>query len=71
MNSFSIWHLLIAIVWLLITTVPFIKILPRAGISSWLAVLGIIPFMPIVFLWVLALRTWPGDASNPANPQNT
>jgi hypothetical protein len=63
MGSYSVWHWLIVLFWLAVTTLPFIRILPRAGISSWVAVLGIIPFMPVVLLWVLALKRWPGDST--------
>ena len=58
------------LIWLLIiaalTIVPFWKILPRAGLSPWLALVTIIPLGTLVLLWVLAFKRWPGDAGEGA-----
>ena len=62
MGSFSLWHWLIVLGYLASVTVPFIKIFPRAGIPGWIGVFGIIPFVPLVFLWMLAFKHWPSDA---------
>jgi hypothetical protein len=61
MGSMSIWHWLIFLFVAASTTVPFIKIFPRAGIPSWVGVFGLIPVVPLVFLWILAFKKWPGD----------
>ncbi|MBY4895198.1 hypothetical protein KUL25_20745 [Rhodobacteraceae bacterium N5(2021)] len=52
---------LILLIMLVLIVVPFWKILPRAGIASWVALFAILPFVPFVLLWVLALKKWPGD----------
>jgi hypothetical protein len=61
MGSFSIWHWLILIILFLLIVVPFMKILPRAGIPGWIGIFAIIPFVSVILLWVLALKRWPGD----------
>ena len=45
----------------ILIVVPFWRILPRAGIPSWVALLSILPFVAIILLWILAFRPWPGD----------
>jgi hypothetical protein len=52
------------LVWLLLAAlvvIPFWKILPRAGLSSWWALVALFPLFQLVLLWVLAFKTWPGD----------
>jgi len=41
--------------------VPFWKLLPRAGLPSWLSLLAVLPLVAIILLWVLAFRRWPED----------
>ena len=43
--------------------IPFWRILPRAGISSWVALVAVVPLGALVLLWVLAFKRWPGDAA--------
>ena len=62
MGSFSIWHWLIVIVYILFWVVPFWRIFPRAGWPSPLSLLMLIPLVNLVLLWVLAFKRWPGDA---------
>jgi hypothetical protein len=61
MDTFSVWHWLILVILFLLIVVPFMKILPRAGIPGWIGLRAIIPFVPFILLWVLALKKWPGD----------
>ena len=61
MGVLSTWHWLVLIVFIATATVPFFKIFPRAGIPAWVAVLGVLPIVPLIFLWVLAFKKWPGD----------
>lgn len=62
MGSFSIWHWLIAIVWLLAVGLPLSKILRRIGFSGWWTILAFIPIANIIGLWVLAVTAWPKEA---------
>ena len=62
MGSFSIWHWLIALIYIVVWIVPFWKIFPRAGWPSALSLLMLIPLLNFVLLWVLAFKRWPGEA---------
>ncbi|MGF1553004.1 MAG: hypothetical protein ACFBWO_10965 [Paracoccaceae bacterium] len=55
-------NLVILVVVAALTITSFWRILPRAGISPWFAVVSIIPLGALVLLLVLAFRPWPGDA---------
>jgi hypothetical protein len=46
-----------AVLWI----VPLWFLLPRAGMSQYLSLLGIIPLAGMILLWILALKRWPGD----------
>lgn len=61
MGSLSVFHWLIVLIVIATITIPFIKLFPRAGLPAWLGVFGIVPFVALVFLWVLAFKRWPGD----------
>jgi len=54
--------LLIILLFLVLHIVPFMKLLPRAGISGWLGIIAVIPLGALILLWVLAFMKWPGDA---------
>ncbi len=47
--------------WFLILTVPFVFILRRVGLSRWWAIMGFIPLVNIIALWVFAFISWPVD----------
>ena len=57
----SMWHWIIVLTYLASVTIPFYKIFPRAGVPGWFAFFGLIPFVPLVFLWALAFMKWPED----------
>ncbi|XHS78308.1 hypothetical protein ACFJGW_21765 [Burkholderiaceae bacterium UC74_6] len=59
MGSFSIWHLIVVLVWLAVLQYPIWRILSKAGYSGALSFLAWIPLLNIVFLWVFALSSWP------------
>ncbi len=61
MGSFSIWHWLIVVVWLVAVGWPTARILKRIGFSGWWVILAFIPLANIIGLWVLALTRWPRD----------
>ena len=67
MGSFSVFHWLVLAIFAATVTIPFMKILPRAGIPGWVGIFGIVPVVPLVFLWVLALKKWPSDRDNNNN----
>ena len=45
----------------LLIVVPFTRILPRAGIPFWVALFAIVPFGPVLLLWIVAFSPWPRD----------
>jgi hypothetical protein len=61
MGSFSIWHWLIVLIVIIGMIVPFWKIFKRTGIPPVLSIFSIVPFVPFVFLWIIALKRWPND----------
>ena len=58
MNTFSIWHWLVLIL-LVLPVWFFAKAVKKAGYSSWWALLGFVPIVNLVMLWVLAYAKWP------------
>lgn len=63
MGAISLAHLIILLVIAVAVVVPFTKLLPRAGIPSWVAVFALVPIGPLILLWVLAFKRWPGDSA--------
>jgi hypothetical protein len=59
-QSLALWLSAYVVLKLLIV-VPFVRIVSRAGMPFWIALFAIVPFVPIVLLWVLAFTRWPGD----------
>jgi len=41
----------------------FARALPRAGLTAWLAILALLPFVGLVMLFALAFSRWPGGAA--------
>ena len=65
MHSFSIWHWLIALIFLLIFFWPLWKIVGRTGHPAILAILFLIPIANIFLVWFLALSKWPALERKP------
>ncbi|MBW3098867.1 hypothetical protein [Pseudohoeflea coraliihabitans] len=57
----SLWHWLIAALWIALFVIPLWRVLPRAGLTKWLALIGIVPFGAVAMWWILAFKQWPGD----------
>jgi hypothetical protein len=53
MPAFSVWHLLILVITVL-NVAAFWRLLPKARILRWLAILAIIPFVVEIYLWIVA-----------------
>jgi hypothetical protein len=45
-----------AIIMAVLLVVPFWRLLPKFGISSWVALVSIIPLGALVLLWIIAFR---------------
>ena len=65
MPMLPIWGLLslmnsvVVLVVLGIFLVPIVAILRRAGYSGWWALLGYVPLVNILALWIFAFARWP------------
>jgi hypothetical protein len=64
MGSLSIWHWLILILWIAAFLVPCWRIVSKAGFNGALSLLGLIPLVNIVMLWVFAFVKWPNERPN-------
>jgi hypothetical protein len=58
MGSFSIWHWIIVLLFLLPLWF-FSRGVAKAGFSPWWALLGVVPLINIIMLWVFAYAKWP------------
>jgi uncharacterized membrane protein YhaH (DUF805 family) len=58
-ESFSVWHVLIFLIGFLVVVVPYVKIIQKAGYSGWWVIVGFIPVVNLIMLWVFALARWP------------
>ena len=64
MAEFHIWNWIVVLTVLLLPiliVIPFWQLLPRAGIPGPVALLALIPFVPLILLWILAFKRWPQD----------
>ena len=43
--------------------IPLYRLLPRAGMNPNLAILGVVPILGTVLLWILAFKRWPSDGA--------
>lgn len=59
MGSFSIWHWLIITIVLAVPSALFARIVVRAGLSGWWALIGLVPLINLIALWVFAFSAWP------------
>jgi len=62
MDSFSLWHWLILLIFL--GTVVFglwmmARVAAKAGYSGWWALLTMLPLLNFVMVWVFAFADWP------------
>ena len=55
----SIWHWLVILFILVGYMVPLWRIVSKAGFAGALALLGLVPLVNIVMLWVFAFVRWP------------
>jgi hypothetical protein len=64
MGSFSIWHWIVVLFWLAILIVPTWRIVKRAGFPGALSLLGLVPVVNIILLWVFAFVKWPNQRTD-------
>jgi len=61
MSSFSLAHWLIVLVLVASWLIPGAIILKRLGLSRWWVLLGVVPVVGLLSLWLLAFAKWPYD----------
>jgi hypothetical protein len=44
-------------------SVPIARIFKRVGLSPWLSILAIVPFVNLFGLWLFAFTPWPSDSA--------
>jgi hypothetical protein len=58
---FAFWALLsLVVIW------PAGRICMRAGLSPYLGILAVVPFVNLFLLWYVAYADWPGSSSRPS-----
>lgn len=69
MGSFSIWHWLVILIFILVFFVPLWKIVGKTGHPAVLSLLFLIPVANILLVWFLALSKWPAlERKGPSAP---
>jgi hypothetical protein len=69
LGHLTFWHWIVLLGYIASVTVPFFRIFPRAGIPAWIGVFGVVPLVPLIFLWILAFMKWPQDGAGSAPRQ--
>ena len=59
MAYFSLWHLVIFILFFVLPLWFFGKAVGKAGFSPWWVLFAVVPIVNIVMLWVFAYAKWP------------
>lgn len=54
----GVW-LFLLLFWLVVIGIPLIRILTKAGYSGVWVILGIVPVVNLIALWVFAFSRWP------------
>ncbi|MFT4707214.1 MAG: LytS/YehU family sensor histidine kinase [Ascidiaceihabitans sp.] len=61
MMSIGPFQLILVLAFAILNIAAFWKLLPRAGVPSWVALISIFPLFSIFLFWVVAFKKWPGD----------
>ena len=59
MGPLSFFHWIVTVVFLFIYIFPVAMIMKKAGYSGWWCLLGLVPLLNIIMIWVFAFATWP------------
>ncbi len=59
MESFSAWHGLVLLAIVILPIWLMSKVLAKAGLSGWWALIGLVPLVNLAALWVFAFAKWP------------
>ena len=61
MMTLSVWHWLVLMLFLVLPAWLFSRIVVKAGFPAWYAVLGLVPVVNVIALWLFAYARWPND----------
>ena len=64
MGSFSIWHWIIVLFFIVLFQWPFWRIVRKAGFPGALSLLLLVPIVNVVVIWVFAFIKWPVEATD-------
>jgi hypothetical protein len=62
----TVGTLLLTPLWSILFVIPLWSIARRVGWSPWWSLFVLVPIANLVFLWLLAFRSWPRDRTDPA-----
>lgn len=63
MDSFSIWHWIVALFWVAVFIIPGWRIASKAGYSGAWSLLLLVPIINLVVIWIFAFMRWPAQRS--------
>jgi len=61
MDTLSVWHWLIVLIYITAIVVPCWRIVSKAGYAGAWALLVLIPLVNVILLWVFAFSRWPNE----------
>jgi len=59
MDELASWEVLITVAVLGVPAWIFSRTVGKSGLSGWWAVLGLVPLVNLIALWVFAFAEWP------------
>jgi len=59
MAALLIVHWIITLIALFVFLFPAAKIISKAGYNGWWCLLGVVPVVNVVMIWVFAFSAWP------------
>jgi hypothetical protein len=68
MDELTNWEVLTAVAVLAIPAWIFSRTVGKSGLSGWWALLGLVPLVNLVALWVFAFAEWPNFPADDEPP---
>ena len=59
MQSYSIWHWFVILIFVAVWVIPGWRIASKAGYHGAWSLLLLIPLLNVVLIWVFAFSSWP------------
>ncbi|MGD8429878.1 MAG: hypothetical protein PVH31_05700 [Ectothiorhodospiraceae bacterium] len=58
-GAVSLWSLVGVLLFIVVPLWLYARILGKAGYSGWWAILGLVPLVNVIMIWVFAFADWP------------